>query len=331
MSWQRLLNASQTLAPEGSSIRKIIQIVAVILLVQGVSIALLSSHFGPAVGGLSMALGVFILVVFPPRLKLVRHTPADDVAKAREETFGIWLIDLLVRKTGGTYAVVVQGIGIVVGVLLYNKYLSSRPDIGDLDLLSIVLGSLLVAYPFTSKRFRAETCFALFFATFVVIILVIPQAALSFSNSYPGGNWYVHYMLAAPFASILNLIGIDASAYAEIVSITFNDGTTHLVQISAACAGLYSFSIFVSAFFSFVLVLERLPLGVMALVLSLGLLIAYLGNLFRMVVIGVVGFYYGMDALLWAHDNVGWIVFLGWSSAFWYAVVRYADRKTRAP
>jgi exosortase/archaeosortase family protein len=63
------------------------------------------------------------------------------------------------------------------------------------------------------------------------------------------------------------------------------------------------------------------------LVLSLGLLVAYVGNVFRMVVIGVVGYYHGMEALLWAHDNVGWIVFLAWSSIFWYLVIRYADRR----
>lgn len=327
MSWRRFLNASHAFAPEGSSKRKIIQIIAVILFFQGVSIALLSSHFGPAIGGLSMVLGIFILAVFPPKLMEVVRTKANQMSVAHEDPLGIRLLDHLFRKTRGTYVAVTLGIAIIVGVPLYNEHLSSRPAIGDFDLLSIILGGILVAYPFTSKRFRVETCFALLFIAFVILILVIPQAILSFNDSVSGGNWYVHYMLAAPFASALNLLGIEASAYAETVSITLNDGTTHAIGISAACAGLYSFSIFVSAFFSFVLVFERLPLRTMALVLPLGLLIAYLGNLFRMVVIGVVGYYHGIDALLWAHDNVGWIVFLVWSSVFWYAVVRYSDRR----
>jgi exosortase/archaeosortase family protein len=68
-----------------------------------------------------------------------------------------------------------------------------------------------------------------------------------------------------------------------------------------------------------------------ALVLVLGLIAAYLGNLFRMVVIGVVGYFNGIDALLWAHKNVGWIIFLSWSAVFWYLVMRYANRRsTRA-
>jgi exosortase/archaeosortase family protein len=69
----------------------------------------------------------------------------------------------------------------------------------------------------------------------------------------------------------------------------------------------------------------------MVSVLSLGLLIAYLGNLFRMIVIGVIGYHYGIDALLWAHNNVGWMVFLSWSSVFWYAVMKLVSRKATPP
>lgn len=113
------------------------------------------------------------------------------------------------------------------------------------------------------------------------------------------------------------------------MTITFHDGTVNTLGISTACAGLYSFSIFVSAFISFTLVFERLPPRLMALVLGIGMLAAYVGNLFRMMVIGVVGYYKGMDALLWAHKNVGWMVFLGWSAVFWYLVMRYADKRAR--
>jgi exosortase/archaeosortase family protein len=72
-----------------------------------------------------------------------------------------------------------------------------------------------------------------------------------------------------------------------------------------------------------VLVFEQLKTKLLVLVLALGLLVAYLGNLFRMVVIGIVGYYDGLDSLLWAHRNVGWIIFLTWSAVFWFLVMKY--------
>jgi len=331
--WRRLREASRSFAPDGSTRRKIIQVIGIIVFFQGVSIAVLSSHFGPALGVLSMALGVLILWLFPPNVKLARYSPADRTLKEERETFGVELVDNVLRMIGGSYATVALGITIIAGIILYNIFFSSRPDIGDLDMLSIILGGLLVVYPYASRRFKVEMCFALLFIALVVVILVIPQATLSMSGDGDSrlGNWYVHYMLAAPFADTLNLLGIEATSDAEMVSITFKDGETHPLLISTGCAGLYSFSIFVSAFSSFVLVFERLPIRITAIVLGLGLLVAYLGNLFRMVVIGVVGYYHGIEALLWAHDNVGWMVFLGWSSVFWYALIRYADRMKAKP
>jgi exosortase/archaeosortase family protein len=117
-----------------------------------------------------------------------------------------------------------------------------------------------------------------------------------------------------------------------MVTLTFHDGTVQHLGISAYCAGLYSFSIFMAAFFSFVLVFERLRTRVLVIVLALGLLVAYLGNLFRMVIIGIVGYYRGIDALLWAHQNVGWIIFLSWSAVFWYLLLRYTSKpESRVP
>ncbi len=72
------------------------------------------------------------------------------------------------------------------------------------------------------------------------------------------------------------------------VMLQFQDGTRQALGISAYCAGLYSFSIFLAAFFSFVLVFERLRTKILAFVLALGLVVAYLGNLFRMVIIGII-------------------------------------------
>lgn len=198
------------------------------------------------------------------------------------------------------------GAAIIAFVVVWNAIVSDRPDYGDLDTLTIMLGGLVLLSPFLYRRFRVETAFSLLFIGLVVLLLVVPQAVTSVHEGTGSsvGSWYVHYMLAAPFAGVLNLLGIDASSSSNIVVMHFHDGSTQVLSISAYCAGLYSFSIFLAAFISFVLVFERLPAKTLSIVLALGLLIAYLGNLLRMVVIGIVGYYRGIDALLWTHRNL---------------------------
>ena len=77
---------------------------------------------------------------------------------------------------------------------------------------------------------------------------------------------------------------------------------------------------------AFVLVFESFSRRVLTLVLAAGLIVAYIGNILRMVIIGVVGYYRGIEALHWAHENVGWVIFLTWSAMFWWLILGYASK-----
>ena len=310
--------------PDGTPRRKLLQIISIILIFEGLSVIILFSKIGFPFGIVSFIVGVTLLLLIFPRIQEV------PVAK-EEETPGIRLVNSLVRMVGGSYVVMAAGALVIVLVIVYNELVSARAELGDLDTLSMLFGGMLLIYPFISGKFKVEACFSIIFLALVVIILVIPQAVTSASGDNGEssiGSWYVHYMLAAPFAMTLDTLGIDASSSGNFVTLQFQDGSVHTLGISAYCAGLYSFSIFLAAFFSFVLVFERLPRRTLALVLAIGLVVAYLGNLFRMVVIGVVGYYRGVQALLWAHENVGWVIFLSWSAIFWYVLLGYVSRRS---
>lgn len=296
------------------------------MLFEGVSVLILYSYEGAAVGVFSFALGVLLLILFRPGPRAPAVPSRDEVP--RQDPPGIRLIDTILKKIGNDYVIMIAGAAMITLVLIWNVVLSSSFELGDLDTLTIIFGGLVMIFPLIVKKFKVEASFSLLFIGLVVLFLVVPQAVASLHKNAGSsvGNWYVEYMLAAPFAGILNLIGIDASSHGSIVQIQFQDGTQQALGISAYCAGLYSFSIFLAAFFSFVLVFERLRTRTLVFVLALGLLIAYLGNLFRMVIIGIVGYYRGLEALLWAHQNVGWMLFLAWSAVFWYFLLGYVSR-----
>lgn len=331
LSWDNLAAYIDRVAPEGTPKRKLLVIMSVILLVEGLSVMVLFSKAGIWIGIFSFALGAILLLLAYPAKKGLRadERPRVPAPVAEGDPLGMRIVDSVMSRLGNGFIVTIAGFVVIVSVLVWNLYFSPRSEIGDMDTLTLMFGALLAVYPYVYRKFKVEATFSLIFLGLVVLFLVVPQAVIAVSDDTGSGvgNWYVEYMLAAPFAGALNLLGIEASSEGNMVYMVLQDGTQQWLGISAYCAGLYSFSIFVSAFVSFVLVFERMPLRLTAAVLGLGLLAAYLGNLFRMVVIGVVGYYNGIEALLWAHENAGWIIFLGWSAVFWYLVMRFADKR----
>ncbi len=273
-------------------------------------------------GVVSLVIGLLLMILL--------HRPPEPAPEVDQDSPGIRLIDSFLRILGGDYVVMLLGAFLILIVMIYNMYVSPRPEFGDTDTLSILFGAMLLVYPVIAPRMKLEASFAIIFIGFVVLFLVIPQIIMSATadgqTTSSIGNWYVHYMLAAPFSGMLDLIGVQSSSVGNFVTIVFQDGSMHTLEISAYCAGLYSFSIFISAFFAFVLVFERMSRRMLTSVLLLGLFIAYLGNLIRMVVIGLVGYYWGLDALHWTHENVGWVIFLAWSSLFWWVILGYTSR-----
>jgi len=332
-TWEGIVSAFDGLAPDGSPKRKLLQILSIVLVIEGLSVLILFSYVGMVVGILSLALGALLLLILNPNRGRAPAKPAEvkpvEIQRGpREDPPGIKMIKWIRSHVGSDYIIMVAGAVIIAAVVVWNLRYSDRPGYGDMDTLTMIFGGLLIVFPVLIDKYETEASFSMIFIGLVVVFLVVPQVVTTLQEDAGSkmGNAYVHYMLAAPFAGILNLIGIDASSHLSVVVIQFKDGTHQALAISSYCAGLYSFTIFLAAFFSFVLVFERLPRRMLAFVLALGLIIAYLGNLFRMVIIGVVGYYRGLDALLWAHHNIGWIIFLSWSAVFWYILLGYISK-----
>ena len=307
--------------PVGTTGRKVAMILSVILVFEGISVLFLFSYAAALIGLVSLVVGFFMLLV----LRAPSSSTVSDT-----DTPGVRLVEYIFNMIGGEYVMMTLGAALILAVFGYNSLFSSSPGIGDSDSLSIMFGIALMSYPLIYDRYRIEATFALIFIGSVMALLVVPRVWMSTvgggSASSAVSDSYVHYMLAAPFSWILDIIGIPSSSTGNVVTIQLQDGSVHALAISAYCAGLYSFSIFLSAFFAFVLVFENLRKPTLVMVLALGLIVAYLGNLLRMVVIGIVGYYYGIDALHQAHENAGWIIFLAWSCLFWWLILGFVSK-----
>ena len=101
------------------------------------------------------------------------------------------------------------------------------------------------------------------------------------------------------------------------------DGSFDRVGITEACSGIYTTSIFISAFITYILVEYQQINRRVIFILILGVITSYFANILRMTIITGIGHYYGTDALLAAHANAGWLIFLAWIIPFWFLVFKY--------
>ena len=225
------------------------------------------------------------------------------------------------------------GISLLVFVVLFNIRFTGTLDLGSHDYVTLLLGGTLIAYRYIPEKYEFERDWLLLFFTLLFLILVVPLTVheimvggLSETTDSP----FIYYLLAKPVASLVSLMGVPAEAYINpmrgvAVNYALQGGGTSEVIIGISCTGLYSVSIFISAFTAFVLLeYNRLDRKV-ALLLTAGVITAYVANILRMSIIVMVGSYYGPAALLWTHNNLGTFIFLGWITLFWGIAYRYLD------
>ena len=237
----------------------------------------------------------------------------------------------------------VIGAGIILADLEYNAFVSATPALQTEDIIVLLAAVVLIGYAFVPARFARGRDFVLTFFIVLNGILVVPLllARAYYSDFEQSVDLYSWVALAPETSAVLNLLGVSNTVHsvtgATAPGLTFtprNLPAPVTLVITTACSGIYSFGIFASAFVAFVLTEQEKLSPRVWVFLGLGLLGAYMANVLRMTVIVLVGYYTDtaqtdLQNMLLAHSYLGWIIFLAWTSLFWWALVRFLP--TRAP
>lgn len=234
------------------------------------------------------------------------------------------------------------GVLVIVGILIFNLLFENKIEIGSHDLIAILLGITLIAYNYVPKKYSVERDFVTLFLIFLFLILVVP---ITFIHYFYGGmpehsnSPVIMNLLAKPTSGLLNLIGIPAEAYSDgvkiilrIESVAFPSHVTSpyiRVSIGLSCTGLYSVTTFISAFLAFIFVHFTRLNWKLGIFMGLGIFFSWLANVLRMTLIMVAGYYYGMSALLWTHNNAGIFIFMAWIGLFWGLMFKFFDIPVR--
>ena len=318
--------------------RKFLILISIIILFAGVNVAILISKWSRLLGVVLAIIGGVMLYFF---------TRTTEKTAARRTGFPLprgdeRKIAIIAERAVYVYTfkgrfprlMPITGVIIAGGVLFYNLYLRFNTYLGSNDIVVLLLAASIISYNYIPKKYSVERDFVLIFFFLLFVIVVIPTTYYSLKYGTTGGSLedqnpdspIIHYFLVRPLVLILRLF--DIHAVAEGVTIEFpNVHHNERIEISIAlgCTGLYSTSIFLSAFTSYILVEYRMFDKKVLFLLILGIITSYIANLLRMTIIALVGYYYGMEALIWTHKNIGELIFMFWIGIFWGLMFKYLD------
>ncbi len=308
---------------------------------------LVSTYWWMRVVGLAMAIGgLYYLYRYLPRE--VFSQPMGEAAKAkaardmvmrlargeRPRTLGERFISWATLEGRLVPLFPVIGAVIIALDLWWNLALTGSTEFLTYDALALLIGLYLIVYRWVPEDLSREREFTFVFFFSLAFLLLVPvlieRAAAGNAASSAGISAYSEYLLAKPVDWMLRASGVSSSIDGITISFLTVDAERINLLIATSCSGVYSFAIFTSAFIAFVATEFTEWDGRLKWFLGLGILAAYLANLLRMYIIVMVGHFYGSDALLWAHANVGWIIYMAWIALFWWLLFRWFFRDRAA-
>lgn len=218
-------------------------------------------------------------------------------------TTQIKLSGVYITKTSKFY--IILGILILLADLIYN--LKAMNQLGTLDSMAFFLGASFIAYGTSQYRRMGE--FGIFMsATFIVLYIFFYSLLPSLNNNFI--HYFDHYFVLIPSLAIVNAFTNMDIHIVSTETIHFKGFEESSVVIGGPCSGLYSMILLIGIIVGYAK-MEHLTdkrrlylLGVLAIV------VAYIANLIRVSVLYYVGYYYGIEKMMFVHVYLGWIIFI---------------------
>ena len=221
----------------------------------------------------------------------------------------------------------IVGAVIIALDLYWNLVLTGSTEFLTYDWLALMTGAFLVVYEWVPKGWNRERDFTFVFLLALALLLLVPvlleRAAEGNPSSSVGISAYSEYLLAKPVDGMMRLSGVHTHINGITITFPGPNGVDIRLLIATSCSGVYSFAIFTAAFLGFVGSEFREWDRRLKWFLALGIVAAYCANLLRMYIIVMVGHLRGSEAMMWAHANAGWLIYMAWVGAFWWLLFRW--------
>ncbi|HVM44677.1 MAG TPA: exosortase/archaeosortase family protein [Candidatus Thermoplasmatota archaeon] len=227
---------------------------------------------------------------------------------------------------GGRRALVL-GLGLfcVAGVLAYNAL--RRSSVSAPEIAIVGYGVALMLASRRLDRFGRLVAYSFPLVLAPLSLYALNAALVSGAGSTPL-TLYIRHGLVAPMAAALAGVGIDVALHGETLRLATPRGALFLT-VGVVCAGLYAMVLFLGVFALFAWE-QRTTGWRLAAYLSLGLVGLHAANVVRLVLLALVGYEWGGQALQAFHRHAGWVLFLLWAILFWWLVLRRFEPRAAA-
>ncbi|MCX9011792.1 MAG: archaeosortase C [Candidatus Methanoperedens sp.] len=214
-------------------------------------------------------------------------------------------------KLSGTYVTknskffIILGAFIVLADLVYN--LKAANQLGTVDSMTFFLGTSFVAYGISQYKKAGE--FGIYTSgTFIILYLFFYSLLPSLNNDFI--HYFDHYLVLLPSLAIINAISnmdIHVVATETVHFKGFEDST---VVIGGPCSGIYSMILLIGLIVGYTKMESLTDKRKVSLLIVLAIFVAYISNLIRVSVLYYVGYYYGIEKMMFVHVYLGWIIFI---------------------
>lgn len=191
----------------------------------------------------------------------------------------------------------------------YNAFKVST--VGVIDLIVIFAGVVILNYGVRSlKRFWVPIAYGFVLLAGYEIESVVP-------NYVALQDW-----LAGVMASMVNALGITATASGDLVYMQLSNGTPVVLEVAGACTGLQGILAF--GMLSTMALLDLKPkLSRIVPIFVIGFVGAFLINIVRLLAVFLTFEFLGVGAGDTMHVYFGYLIFVAWVMVFWAISFRY--------
>ncbi|KAB2946146.1 MAG: archaeosortase C [Candidatus Methanoperedens sp.] len=200
---------------------------------------------------------------------------------------------------------IVLGIFILFADILYN--LKAMNQLGTLDTMALFMGISFIAYG--TGKYRRIGEFGIYMSgTFILLFLLFYIILPSLKNNFI--HDFDHYFVLLPSLFIatsltnmdLHIVGIE--------TVHFNGFEDATVVIGGPCSGLYSMMLLLGIIVGYVKMENITENKNIYLLMFAAIVIAYFSNLIRVSILYIVGYYYGIEKMMFVHVYIGWFIFI---------------------
>ena len=206
-----------------------------------------------------------------------------------------------------------------------------RDGFGNFDISLILCGVGIVLLNMGMLKFLKFDQFFVDFMSRFLFIFILSYGFLHTGIRYLTGSSSENYLLTSltllsgkVSCFFLNFIGpttisIISDPWSHGMLIDFKSFT---VGIFSACSGAESITLFMSAVVAYIFSVKNVNIKKMVICTLIGLIFLFFINVFRIILLILIGYEFGTEALNFFHYNLGWVFFIISMSVFWLLVIR---------